>query len=80
MLCEECHNLTLMSPEQVFSIRKELRLTQVKLAARLNVARETISRWENGVESPLPVYVMMLRELQQSRGTRTSKVEVSNVG
>ena len=38
-----------MQPEQLKSLRKRLGLTQAKLASSLNVATNTVARWERGV-------------------------------
>jgi putative zinc finger/helix-turn-helix YgiT family protein len=41
--------LRLLQPDEIRSQRESLGLTQTKLAERLGVAQETISRWESGL-------------------------------
>ena len=41
--------------ERVKEIRKKMDITQIELAAKLNVNPSTIQRWERGVSIPFPV-------------------------
>ncbi|MFN7948393.1 MAG: helix-turn-helix transcriptional regulator [Blastocatellia bacterium] len=41
-----------MTPETIRERRQRLKLTQGELAARLGVALNTVSRWENGLSTP----------------------------
>ena len=41
-----------MLNENLKSFRKSKGLTQEELAARLSVARQTVSKWENGLSVP----------------------------
>lgn len=41
-----------MLRENLKSIRKSKGITQEELAARLNVSRQTISKWEKGLSVP----------------------------
>ncbi|MBN4066769.1 helix-turn-helix transcriptional regulator [Simkania negevensis] len=45
------------------SVRKHLRLSQEKFAARLNITFPTISRWENGRAKPSPLGWEQVRKL-----------------
>jgi DNA-binding transcriptional regulator YiaG len=47
-------------------MRKSWGMTQVELARELGVARETVSRWENGREAPIPSLVRALRNVARS--------------
>lgn len=38
--------------EKLYELRKEKKLSQEELAEKLNVARQTISKWENGITIP----------------------------
>ena len=38
--------------EKLYELRKEKRFSQEELAEKLNVARQTISKWENGTTNP----------------------------
>jgi len=38
----------LLTPTEIREQRKQLRLTQEQIASQLNVAKETVSRWETG--------------------------------
>jgi DNA-binding XRE family transcriptional regulator len=44
-------------------MRKLWGMTQQELARELGVARETVSRWENGKEEPLPSLVRTLHHV-----------------
>ena len=39
-------------PEKIFSLRKKMGLSQDELAEKLNVSRQSISRWEVGSAAP----------------------------
>lgn len=39
-------------PEAIKTLRLELLLTQMELAAKLGVAFATVNRWENGLHEP----------------------------
>ena len=38
--------------EKLFELRKNKNLTQDEVAEKLNVTRQTVSKWENGQSSP----------------------------
>lgn len=42
-----------MLNENIKAVRKSKGLTQEELAIKLNVVRQTISKWEQGVKRPL---------------------------
>ncbi len=52
-----------MKPSQIRRMRKSWGMTQAELASELGVARETVSRWENAREAPLPSLVRALRQV-----------------
>lgn len=52
----------------VRELRKRLRLTQEKFAARLGVTFPTINRWENGRVKPSPMAVEHLRDFVREMG------------
>jgi DNA-binding transcriptional regulator YiaG len=46
---------------------KRLHLTQAKFARILRVSRETIARWENEEQRPLPAFVSAIKRLQRRK-------------
>lgn len=61
-----------MKPEQVKKIRKQLGLSQEKLAQALGVSRLAVIRWENGQRYASGLAVRFLKHLSkcsQSRGS-----------
>jgi transcriptional regulator with XRE-family HTH domain len=54
----------ILSPGEIRDLRRRCKLTQQQLARRLNVSRETIVRWERGKQVPNPVYVDLLRNIE----------------
>lgn len=57
-----------MNPAEIRGIRKRWGMTQAELARELGVARETVSRWENAKEAPLPSLTRILRLVARSGG------------
>ncbi len=49
--------------EKMITLRKQQGLSQEQLAERLNVSRQTISRWENGTVSPDAYNVVEISEV-----------------
>ena len=49
--------------DKLISLRKESKLTQAKVAERLNVSRQAISRWESGAAMPSTDNLAGLSEL-----------------
>ncbi len=45
-----------MTPIEVKDLRSRVGLTQSEFARRLKVSPVTVSRWERGESSPLPVF------------------------
>jgi DNA-binding transcriptional regulator YiaG len=52
-----------LTPFRIKDLRKKLRLSQKQFAERLKVRRETVARWEAGIQLPHPVYVSALNHL-----------------
>ena len=52
-----------MKPSEIRKMRKSWGMTQAELARELGVARETVSRWENAREEPIPSLVRALRQV-----------------
>jgi DNA-binding transcriptional regulator YiaG len=46
---------------------KMLHLTQAEFARILRVSRETIARWENEEQRPLPVFVSAIKRLRRRK-------------
>lgn len=46
--------------ENIYKLRKSLKLSQEKLAEQINVSRQTISNWELGETSPNPEQLKLL--------------------
>jgi DNA-binding XRE family transcriptional regulator len=59
----EC-NTCCMTGKQVIGIREGLGLTQAKLAAKIGVARNTVSRWEAGAASISPLAIRLLERAE----------------
>ena len=56
----------MVRPREIRKMRKSWGMTQAELARELGVARETVSRWENGREAPLPSLVRALHSVARS--------------
>ena len=54
-----------MDPREIRKMRKSWGMTQAELASALSISRETVSRWENGKESPLPSLMRALRSVKR---------------
>ena len=52
-----------MSPSAIVGLRRKLGLSQKQLAARLKMARITVSAWERGILKPGPKAEKKLRRL-----------------
>ena len=46
--------------ENIFKLRKDLKLSQEQLAEKVDVTRQTISNWELGETSPNPEQLKLL--------------------
>lgn len=67
--------LRIMPPEQLREIRKELQMTQLQMAGRMNVTRLTYIRWETGatkISGPAVILAEIL--LAKHRGASESSV------
>ena len=61
----------MITAQEIKAIREGLGWSQIQLAAELGIGSQlTIIRWENGKNSPLPIFETKLRELEQQ--VRTS--------
>lgn len=57
----------IMTRHQIRRARRAAGLTQAELAQKLNVTPVTVSRWENGVSRPLPVFERLLKEIARGK-------------
>lgn len=49
--------------ERITALRKEKDISQAELAKRLNVSRQAVSKWEQGVSSPDTTKLIQLAEI-----------------
>ena len=49
--------------ERIMALRKEKNISQTELAKRLNVSRQAVSKWEQGVSSPDTERLIRLAEI-----------------
>ena len=49
--------------ERITALRKEKDISQTELAKRLNVSRQVVSKWEQGVSSPDTAKLIQLAEI-----------------
>ena len=49
--------------ERIMALRKEKSISQTELAKRLNVSRQAVSKWEQGVSSPDTERLILLAEI-----------------
>ena len=49
--------------ERIMALRKEKNISQTALAKRLNVSRQAVSKWEQGVSSPDTERLIQLAEI-----------------
>ena len=49
--------------ERITALRKEKDISQTELAKRLNVSRQAVSKWEQGVSSPDTAKLVLLAEI-----------------
>jgi transcriptional regulator with XRE-family HTH domain len=49
--------------ERIMALRKEKSISQMELAKRLNVSRQAVSKWEQGVSSPDTERLIQLAEI-----------------
>ena len=49
--------------ERIMALRKERSISQTELARRLNVSRQAVSKWEQGVSSPDTERLIQLAEI-----------------
>jgi len=53
-----------MTLKEVVALRKALGLTQEQFAKRIGAKRETVARWETGVNKPKGLYLQALEKLR----------------
>ena len=49
--------------ERIMTLRKEKSISQTELAKRLNVSRQAVSKWEQGISSPDTERLIQLAEI-----------------
>lgn len=49
--------------ERITELRKEQNISQAELSKRLNVSRQAVSKWEQGLSSPDTVKLIQLAEI-----------------
>ena len=49
--------------ERITALRKEKDISQTELAKRLNVSRQAVSKWEQGISSPDTAKLIQLSEI-----------------
>lgn len=54
-----------MTPKEIKSIRLGLNMDQIQFAKLLTTSVTTVSRWENGVSEPRPVFIDKLETLKE---------------
>ena len=54
-----------MTSEEIKSIRLDLNMDQIQFAGLLKTSVTTVSRWENGVSEPRPVFIDKLEILKE---------------
>ena len=54
--------------ERIMALRKEKSISQTELAKRLNVSRQAVSKWEQGVSSPDTERLIQLAEILGTEG------------
>ena len=52
--------------ERIIALRKEKNISQTELAKRLNVSRQAVSKWEQGLSSPDTVKLIQLAEILET--------------
>lgn len=62
-----------MGPADLKRRRKELGLTQLRLAALLGVDPITVSRWERGVQPISTAVALVLQHLKPKKGGKNRK-------
>ena len=62
-----------MTPREILTLRKTLKMTQQQLADRIGAQRHTVARWELGDNEPRGANLKALRELQERAGKRSAR-------
>lgn len=50
-------------PERIIQLRTEASMSQGQLAKRMDVSRQAVSKWENGLSTPDPGKMFLLAEI-----------------
>lgn len=50
-------------PERIIQLRTEASMSQGQLAKRMDVSRQAVSKWENGLSTPDPGKMLLLAEI-----------------
>ena len=48
--------------KQIFMLRKEMKISQQKLASEIGVTQKAIDFWEKGINEPKASYIVLLAE------------------
>jgi DNA-binding transcriptional regulator YiaG len=59
-----------MTPREILTLRKTLKMTQQQLADRIGAQRHTVARWELGENEPRGANLKALKELQETMKKR----------
>jgi DNA-binding transcriptional regulator YiaG len=70
--CNNCYNLS-MSPEQIRTLRKQLKLTQQQLADLVGAQRVSIARWETNTSHPTGAYLKLLTEVKNKAESKEKR-------
>lgn len=52
--------------ERIIALRKERDISQTELARRLNVSRQAVSKWEQGISSPDTAKLIQLAQILET--------------
>jgi DNA-binding transcriptional regulator YiaG len=62
-----------MTPREILTLRKTLKMTQQQLADRIGAQRHTVARWELGENEPRGANLKALQELQERTEKRSAR-------
>lgn len=58
------NNWKVMSPEQIKTMRQDMKLSQEDFAHKLGVTYGTVNRWENGGYKPSKMAIQRIKEVK----------------